>query len=175
MRVHRRALTLGVLAVAIASGLAATAVTLATGRGSRDAAVFTRSAKLHASSGQVGRGLSLQGTSLVATNASGRHVLTTLGGGDEGIAPLTGSLTPVARTSAEGGFVVYSSWRQLARIKPAARGQGLSTGQPVGLPSVRLFDLPTGRDELLANGAAAPAVSTGGAIAYLAGDTQVVR
>jgi hypothetical protein len=175
MRVHRRALTLGVLAVGIASGLAATVVSLATGRGGRDAAVFSRTAKLHASSGSVGRGLSVEGASLVARNTTGKHVLGTLGDGDEVIAPLTGSLTPVAAESPDGAFVVYSSWRQLARIKPGARGQGLKTHQPVGLPSVRLFDLRTGKDELLANGAAAPAVSTGGAIAYLAGDETVVR
>jgi hypothetical protein len=175
MRAHRRALTLGALAVGIASGLAATAVSLATGRSGHDAVVFTRTAELRAASGPVGRGLSIDGASLVATNASGSDVLGTLGDGDEVIAPLTGALTPVAAASADGSFVVYSSWRQLARIKPGALGQGLATGRPVGLPSVRLFDVRTGKDELLANGAAAPAVSTSGAIAYVAGDSQVVR
>src|SRR5262245_18600596 len=105
MRVHRRALTLCVLAVGIASGLAATAVSLATGRSGRDAVVFTRTGKLYAASGQVGRGLSLDGPSLVATSASGRHVVGTLGAGDEVIAPLTGALTPVAAASADGSFV----------------------------------------------------------------------
>jgi hypothetical protein len=101
--------------------------------------------------------------------------LGTLGGGDEIIAPLTGALVPVATRSTDEDFLVYSSWRQLGRINPDARGQGLSVGQPVGVPSIRLFDLRSGKDELLANGAASPAVSTTGAIAYLAGDSQVVR
>jgi hypothetical protein len=112
---------------------------------------------------------------LVTAKASGKQTLGTLGGGDEVIAPLTGALVPVAARSPDGDFVVYSSWKQLARINPDARGQGLSVGQPVGLPSIRLFDLRTGKDHLLSNGAASPAVSTTGAIAYLAGDSQVVR
>jgi len=70
---------------------------------------------------------------------------------------------------------VYSAWRQLAQIKPDARGQGVAVGQPVGIPSVRLFDVATGKDRLLATGAASPAVATDGTLAYLAGDGNVVR
>jgi hypothetical protein len=51
----------------------------------------------------------------------------------------------------------------------------MSTGEPVGVPSVRLFDLQTGKDSLLAIGAASPAVSSTGALAYLAGESPVVR
>ena len=91
------------------------------------------------------------------------------------IAPLTGSLTPVAAASADNSFVVYSSWRQIARIDPDERAQGLVSGQPVGVPSIRLFDLRSGKDSLLGNGAASPAVSATGAIAYLAGESQTVR
>jgi hypothetical protein len=43
------------------------------------------------------------------------------------------------------------------------------------VPSVRLYDLRSGKDTLLANGAASPAVSTSGAIAFFAGDSQTVR
>jgi hypothetical protein len=174
MRAHRRALLLGALALGVGAGLAA-AVTIATGRSHPEPAVFARTAKLTASRGAVGNGLSLDGAALVAAKAGGKQMLGTLGGGDEIIAPLTGSLTPVAARSDDDAFVVYSSWRQLARIKPDARGQGLSVGKPVGVPSIRLFDLRNGKDELLANGAASPAVSATGAIAYLAGESQIVR
>lgn len=175
MRVHRRALALGVLALIVGAGIAAGVVAIATGRSGHEPAVFARTATLTASRGTVGNGLSLDGAALVAAKASGKQTLGTLGGGDEVIAPLTGALVPVAAQSPDGDFVVYSSWKQLARINPDARGQGLSVGQPVGLPSIRLFDLRTGKDHLLTNGAASPAVSTTGAIAYLAGDGQVVR
>jgi hypothetical protein len=175
MHVHRRALALGVLALGVGAGIAAGVVAIATGRSGSEPAVFARTAKLTASRGAVGNGLSLDGAALVAAKASGKRTLGTLGGGDEVIAPLTGALVPVATRSADDDFVVYSSWRQLARINPDARGQGLPAGQPVGVPSIRLFDLRTGKDQLLANGAASPAISTTGAIAYLAGDSQVVR
>jgi hypothetical protein len=175
MRAHRRALVLGAVVLGLAAALAAGVAAIATGRSGRESAVFARTAKLTATRGAVGKGLSLDGTSLVARRAGGKQPLASLGGGDEVIAPLTGSLTPVATASSDGSFVVYSAWRQLARIQPDARAQGLKEGQPVGIPSIRLFDLRSGKDALLANGAASPAVSTTGAIAYLAGDSQTVR
>jgi len=175
MRAHRLALGLGAVVLVIGAGLAAAIVAIATGGSGRDAAVFSRTAKLTTARGEVGNGLTLDGGALVAKKANGKQTLGSLGGGDEVIAPLTGSLTPVATESEDGAFVVYSSWRQLAGIKPDARGQGLVTGQPVGIPSVRLFDVRSGKDVLLANGAASPAVSTTGAIAYLAGDSPTVR
>jgi hypothetical protein len=175
MRAHRRTLALGVLVLGLGAGIAAGVVAIATGRSRPEPAVFARSGKLTAARGPVGNGLSLDGAALVAAKASGKRTLGTLGGGDEVIAPLTGALVPVASPSTGNGFVVYSSWRQLARINPDSRGQGLQAGQPIGVPSIRLFDLRTGKDELLTNGAASPAVSTTGAIAYLAGDSQVVR
>ena len=137
--------------------------------------VFARASSLASSRGEVGPGLSLDGTTVVQTRAGTKRQLGKLGGGDEVIAALTGSLTPVGVTTPDGAYVVYSSWRQLAPIKPDARGQGLSTGDPVGIPSVRLFDLRSGKDSLLAIGAASPAVSSTGAVAYLAGDGTVVR
>jgi hypothetical protein len=175
MRVQRRALALAAAALGVTAALAAGAVTIATGRSGSPPVVFSRTQKLTGSSGPVGQGLTLDGASLVAIRASGRHALGSLGGGDEVIAPLTGSLTPVATASPDGSFVVYSSWRQLAKIRPDAVGQGVATGEPVGVPSVRLFDVRTGRDRLVANGAAAPAVSTSGSIAYFAGETPAVR
>jgi len=175
MRAHRRALAIGAVVLALGATLVTGVVTMATGRSGRESAVFARTAKLTVARGAVGRGLTLDGTSLVTRHASSKQPLATLGGGDEIIAPLTGSLTPVAAASSDRSFVVYSSWRQLARIQPDATGQGLETGQPVGVPSIRLFDLRRGKDTLLANGAASPAVSTSGAIAFLAGDSMTVR
>ena len=175
MRAHRRALVLGAVVVGLGAALAIGVAAIATGRTGHESVVFARTAKLTVTRGAVGKGLSLDGTSLVARPAGGKERVVRLGGGDEVIAPLTGSLTPVAAASSDGSFVVYSSWRQLARIQPDARAQGLDAGQPVGIPSIRLFDLRSGQDALLASGAASPAVSTSGAIAYLAGDTPTVR
>jgi hypothetical protein len=175
MRAHRLAFGVGAVVLVLGAGLAASLVTIATGGSGKEGAAFSRTARLSVSRGEVGKGLLLDGGALVAKSTNGKQVLGALGGGDEVIAPLTGSLTPAATASTDGAFVVYSSWRQLARIKPDARAQGLVTGQPVGIPSVRLFDVQTGKDVLLANGAASPAVSITGAIAYFAGDSQPVR
>lgn len=175
MRRHPRALALGAVALTTGAVLAAITVSMATGRTARHTAVFARASRLAASNGGVGPGLSLDGSTLVRTRAGVRLALGNLGGGEEVIAPLTGSLTPLAVSTPDGAYVVYSAWRQLARIRTDERGQGLSTGDAVGVPSIRLFDMRTGKDALLATGAAAPAVSTTGALAYLAGDTSVVR
>src|SRR3954454_10390896 len=174
-REHRRALTFGALALGAAVAVAAVTGSIATGHTARSTAVFARSSSLAASRGAVGPGLALDGSTVAQMRAGTKRTLGTVGGADEVIAPLTGSLTPVGVTTPDGASVVYSSWRQLARIKPDARGQGLSTGDPVGVPSVRLFDVRSGKDTLLAIGAASPAVSTTGAVAYLAGDGTVVR
>ena len=174
-RGHRRALVLAALAVVGGAVLAAVTVSIATGRDASHATVFARTCRLAASSGAVGPGLSLDGTSLVRARSSVSSAVSKLGGGDEVMAPLTGSLTPVAVATPGGAYVVYSSWRQLARVKPDAPGQGLSTGDAVGVPSIRLFDTRTGKDALLATGAASPAISSAGALAYLAGDSTVVR
>jgi hypothetical protein len=175
MREHRRALTLGAVALAAGTALAAVTVSIATGQHGRHTAVFTRASRLTATKGTVGPGLALDGASLVQSRASVRRTLGTLGDGDEVIAPLTGALTPLAVPTPGGEYVVYSSWRQIGKLKPGARGQGLSTGDPVGVPSVRLYDLRSGKDALLATGAASPAVSASGAVAYLAGASTVVR
>src|SRR3954454_16200413 len=174
-REHRRALTFGALALGAAVAVAAVTGSIATGHTARSTAVFARGSSLAASRGAVGPGLSLDGSTLAQTRGGAKRTLGTIGGDDEVIAPLTGALTPVGVTTPDGVFVVYSSWRQLARIKPDARGQGLATGDPVGVPSVRLCDVRSGKDSLLATGAASPAVSSTGAVAYLAGDATVVR
>src|ERR1044072_9121491 len=176
MREHRRALTLGAVALAASTALTAVTVSIATGRNGRHTAVFTRATHLVAARGPVGQGLTLDGTAVVrSTGTSVKRPLGTLGGGAELSAPLPGALTPLPVVTPDGASVVYSSWRQLAKIKPDARGQGLSAGDPVGVPGGRLHELRSGKDTLLATGAASPAVSTTGALAYLAGDSTVVR
>ena len=94
MRAHRLALGLGAVVLVIGAGLAAAIVAIATGGSGRDAAVFSRTAKLTTARGEVGNGLTLDGGALVAKKANGKQTLGSLGGGDEVIAPLTGSLTP---------------------------------------------------------------------------------
>lgn len=103
----------------------------------------------------------------------------TIGGGDEIIAALTGSLTPIAVQSGDEGTIVYSAWRQIAnpqRSNPQrGQGQGVKVGDPVGIPSVRLYEEATGRDKLIKSGAHSPALSLDGRLAFVEGDTNVVR
>src|SRR6266511_2619991 len=83
MRAHRRVVAFGAVALALGATLAAGVAAIATGRSGRDAAVFARTAKLNASRGPVARGLSLDGTALVAHRAGGKQMLGSLGGGGE--------------------------------------------------------------------------------------------
>jgi hypothetical protein len=110
----------------------------------------------------------------------GVKVTRTIGGGDELIAALTGSLTPVAVDSPDGGTVVYSSWRQISHPQPSdsqrgVTGQGVKVGDPVGIPSVRVYSDATGKDKLIATGAYSPALSLDGRLAFVRGDTEIVR
>jgi hypothetical protein len=98
-----------------------------------------------------------------------------LGGDDEVIAALTGSLVPVAVESDDRALVAYSAWHQIARIKPDEPAQGLRVGDPVGVPSIRLYDATTGRDMLVATGAYAPALSQDGKLAFVKSEDKVVR
>jgi hypothetical protein len=100
-----------------------------------------------------------------------------LGGGQEVLAPLTGSLVPVAVDS-RGGETVYSSWQQVSSPKPsdpkAGTGQGVKPGDVVGIPSLRVMS-KSGADRLLERGAYAPAVSRDGRLAYAKGSGDEVR
>jgi hypothetical protein len=97
-----------------------------------------------------------------------------IGGGQEVIAAITGSLTPVAVASQDGETTVYSSWEQLSHPSPGALGQGLKVGQAVGVPSVRIHKA-SGSDALVERGAYAPALSLDGRLAFVRGDTDTVR
>ena len=98
-----------------------------------------------------------------------------LGGGDEVIAALTGSLVPVAVESDDRALVAYSAWRQIAEIKPDEPGQGLRVGDPVGVPSIRLYDATTRKDTLVAAGAYSPALSQDGELAFVKSEDRIVR
>src|ERR1051325_6962218 len=97
MRPRRRALAFGGLALGVVIALAATAITIATGRSGREGVVFTRAAKLKVARGAVAGGLALDGSALVSSRPGVRRSLAAIGGGDEVIAPLTGSAPPGAR------------------------------------------------------------------------------
>lgn len=98
-----------------------------------------------------------------------------LGGGDEVIAALTGSLVPVAVQSSDHSLVAYSSWHQIAALEPDEPGQGMRVGDPIGVPSVRLYDAAAAKDRLVANGADSPALSGSGRLAFVKGDDTIVR
>lgn len=116
---------------------------------------------------------SLRGSSLKPASGRSTGGTVTIGAGEEIIAALTGSLTPVAVESS--GAVVYSSWSQISRPRLGVGGQGVKVGAGVGVPSVRARDWASGRDELIARGAYSPALSLDGRLAFVRGDTDTVR
>jgi hypothetical protein len=122
---------------------------------------------------------SLRGSEIKRSGQSrGGHIR--IGDGDEVIAALTGSLTPVGVASSDGSTVVYSSWRQISNPKPSdpkhgVVGQGIKVGEPVGIPSVRIYDQDTGEDKLIEMGAYSPALSLDGQLAFVRGDANTVR
>lgn len=117
----------------------------------------------------------LVGTELVPGKGKANGRRARLGGGDEIIAALTGSLVPVAVESKDGSLIAYSSWRQMAQILPDEPGQGLVEGQPVGMPSVRMYDSATRKDRVLENGAHSPALSLDGRLAYVRADDKLLK
>jgi hypothetical protein len=90
---------------------------------------------------------------------------------DQAIAPLAGWLSPVAVPSPDGRRIVYSAWRQLREDDPQRSWseQGIAPGDPLARPSLRLHDLSTGADSVLAEGAFSAAWRSDGALAYVRG------
>jgi hypothetical protein len=117
----------------------------------------------------------LVGTEFVPGKGKANGRRARLGGGDEIIAALTGSLVPVAVESTDGSLIAYSSWRQIAHILPDEPGQGLAVGDPIGMPSVRVYDSETGKDRLIENGAHSPALSLDGRLAYVRADDRLLK
>jgi hypothetical protein len=87
------------------------------------------------------------------------------------VAPLAGWLTPAAVPSPDGRFVAYNAWRELRKDDPSQswKDQGISPGDPLARPSIRLHDLESGDDSLLATGAFSLAWRADGALAYFQG------
>jgi hypothetical protein len=173
-----------VLALVVSAGAAAGVVwaTSADAGPSTEPAAFARKSTLKVSHVRTLTGLGSSDSALVEGDfvpgrapgqPQGKRVH--LGGGDELIAALTGSLVPVAVQSNDQSLVAYSAWHQIAEIKPDQPGQGLQVGDPVGVPSVRIYDSTTGRDRLVATGAYSPALSSNGDLAFVKGDANVVR
>jgi hypothetical protein len=123
---------------------------------------------------------SLRGSVLEKGRGQSKGRRVQIGGGDEVIAAITGSLTPAAVDSSDGGTVVYSSWRQISkpqRDNPQAGvvGQGIKAGEPIGIPSVRIYTDASGKDKLIETGAYSPVLSPDGRLAFVRGDTNTVR
>jgi hypothetical protein len=87
------------------------------------------------------------------------------------VTPLAGWLTPVAVPSPDERYIAYNTWHELRDDDPALswEDQGISTGDPLARPSIRLHDLETGTDSAYVVGAFSLAWREDGAIAYFKG------
>jgi hypothetical protein len=87
------------------------------------------------------------------------------------VTPLAGWLTPVAVPSPDGRYVAYNAWRKLREDDPALswQDQGISPGDALARPSIRLLDLATGRETKYVDGGFSLAWREDGAIAFLVG------
>ena len=169
------AIALAALALGATAGVV-WATTAGAGSSSEPAGLAQKAAlriTAHTLASSAGSASSIVGRDLVPSKAPGKKVR--LGGGDELIAALTGSFVPLAVDSSDQSLVAYSSWHQIAQISPDAAGQGLAVGDPVGIPSIRVYDASTGKDKLVATGAYSPALSSSGELAFVKGDDNVVR
>jgi WD40 repeat protein len=91
-------------------------------------------------------------------------------------AGLAGWTSPVGVMSPDGSSVVYDAWTDLVTIDPVKSysQQGITDGQPLAEPSLRVIDTTTGTDTLLINGAYSFAWRMDGAVAFVKGtDTEV--
>jgi hypothetical protein len=93
------------------------------------------------------------------------------------LTPLAGWLTPVAVPSSDGRYVAYNAWRELREDDPALswQDQGISPGDPLARPSIRLHDLESGTDRKYVDGALSLAWRGDGAIAYFKGADRDYR
>ncbi len=87
------------------------------------------------------------------------------------IAPLAGGLAPVATPAPGGRLVAYNTWRELRAIdKEKSLGeQGIESGDPVGIPQIRVVDTASGTDRAFEEGSQTPAFRTDGRLAYALG------
>jgi hypothetical protein len=93
------------------------------------------------------------------------------------VAPLAGWLTPVAVPSSDGRYVAYNAWRELREDDPTLswQDQGISPGDPLARPSIRLHDLESGTDRKFIDGGFSLAWRGDGTIAYFQGAQREYR
>ena len=93
------------------------------------------------------------------------------------VAPLAGWLAPVAVPSPDGRYVAYNAWRELREDDPALswQDQGISPGDPLARPSIRLHDLESGVDRKFVDGGFSLAWRGDGALAYFKGADRDYR
>lgn len=93
------------------------------------------------------------------------------------VTPLAGWLTPVAVPTADGRFVLYNAWRELREDDPALswQDQGISPGEPLARPSIRIHDLESGNDRKYIDGGFSLALRGDGAVAYFKGAERDYR
>jgi len=77
----------------------------------------------------------------------------------------------------DGALVAYNAWTYLVPPEPEKSWSQLGVGpdDPIGIPSIRVLDLATGKDTLLADGAYSVAWRADGALAYVQGAEREVR
>lgn len=85
--------------------------------------------------------------------------------------PLSGWIAPVAVPTADGGDLVYSTWRELRHQDPKLSWskQGIHPGDALGEPTLWIHDFGTGRDTEIDANSSTAAVRSDGAIAYVRG------
>jgi len=93
------------------------------------------------------------------------------------VTPLAGWLTPAAVPSPDGRYVAYNTWRELREDDPARswKDQGISPGDPLARPSIRIHDFLAGADTPLVTGGFSLAWRSDGAIAYFKGAARDYR
>src|SRR5947207_15269449 len=92
-------------------------------------------------------------------------------------APLVGNLGPVAAPSRDRRYVAYNTWRWTRPIdwQRSLEEQGISSGDPIGRPQLRIRDVRHARDDAFEPGSFSAAWRADGAIAYVRGTTPDYR
>lgn len=93
------------------------------------------------------------------------------------VAPLAGWLTPAAVPSPDGRYVAYNAWRELRPDDPRLSwdDQGIERGDALATPSLRVYDVSSGEDTLLEEGAFSLAWRADGVLAYFKGAARDYR
>lgn len=93
------------------------------------------------------------------------------------VTPLAGWLTPAAVPSPDGRYIAYNAWHEIRKDDPGLswKDQGISQGDPLARPSIRLHDLQTGADEPYVDGGFSLAWRSDGAVAYFQGAERKYR